>query len=219
MKVAVLSACYGGYDHVDPVPEQDVDAEWIMVTDNPKLNAPGWNVIVEPRSHMHPRLAAKVPKCDPWEYTDAYQTVWMDASCRLLVPDALNQLLHACGSHYQAQIVHPWRHDIVDEALASEGMPKYANQAVRDQAAYYVEQGHPPGWGLWATGLIVRNNVREIDMSAVGREWLAEQVRWTYQDQISQPVVLRRHNMAIKSLPFDLHGSGVFEWHNHVSEL
>lgn len=216
MKVAVLSACYGDYDSVDPVPSQDIDAYWLMVTDNPTLHAVGWDLVVEPRHHMHPRLAAKVPKCNPWLYVDTDVVVWMDASCKLLRPDSLRQIVGASHGHYLAQIVHPWRDDIASEAEASVGMPKYEGQDILGQVNHYRDLGHPLDWGLWATGLAVHNATRSVDMEAFGQKWLAEQVRWTYQDQISQPYVLRKRNLSVKSLPFDLHGSGVFEWRSHT---
>lgn len=220
MTVAVLSSVYGDYDHVDPVPKQTVDAEWIIVTDNPSLDAPGWKVVVEPRPHMHPRLAAKVPKCLPFAYTNADTTVWLDASCRLLQPDSLSRLIRGANNAPMAQITHPWRDDIVDEAEASVGMPKYQGQPVIEQAAHYRGLGYPRHAGLFATGLIVRNNPNDLQ-AEFGYRWLTEQCYWTYQDQLSQmPVLesmrLQGRRLQLEPLPFDLHGSGVFEWRTHA---
>lgn len=219
MSVAIVSACYGGYDHVAPIREQTIDTEWVMVTDNQDLVAPGWKVIYEPRPHMHPRLAAKVPKCHPFAYTDATTTVWLDASCRLIRDDALYRIIKHANDAEMAQIVHPWRDDIVDEAEASVGMPKYEGQRVRDQVSHYIARGFPRNSGLYATGLIVRNNMGSIH-EEFGHRWLTEQCRWTYQDQLSQMPVLasmekRGYPLKIRPLGFPLHGSGVFEWHFH----
>lgn len=223
MSVAVLSSLYGDYDHVDPPPEQTVDAEWIMVTDQ-DLDAPGWRVVHEPRPHTHPRLAAKVAKCLPWHYTDADTVVWMDAACRLLQTDALEQILAAAEDAPLSQVVHPWRDCIYDEADASRGMPKYQEQPVDAQVGHYRVQGHPKNWGLWATGLIVRSDGNHRGLAKAlnmdfGRRWLAEQVRWTYQDQLSEAPLLHDGILKVHDLPFPLHGSGLFEWRNHRDAL
>lgn len=220
MSVAVVSSSYGGYDNIDARPEQSLDAEWIMVTDNPELDAPGWNVIVEKRPHMHPRLAAKVPKCVPFTYTNADTIVWMDASCRLLQRHALASLVEASGGAPLGQVTHPWRDCIYDEAEASIGMPKYDGQPIREQVAHYKDCGYPVHGGLFATGLIVRNKLNDIQ-AEFGYRWLAEQVYWSYQDQLSQmPILasmrLQRKQIHVTPLPFALHGSGVFEWRTHT---
>lgn len=215
MTVAVITSVYGAYDQIAPVPEQTIDADWILVTDR-QVDAPGWQVVVEPRPHVHPRLAAKVAKCLPWQYVNAATTVWVDASLRFLVPDALEQIVAGAEGAAIAQIVHPWRDCIYDEAHASVGMPKYQGQPVAEQVAAYRKRNYPEHWGLWATGLIVRNGWVTTDLDTA---WLAEQVRWTYQDQLSQAPLLWEDEVRPHPLPFPLHGSGVFEWLPHRDEL
>lgn len=221
MSVAVITSVYGSYDQLPPVPDQTIDAEWICVTDVPASEFRddlGWRIVHEPRNHMHPRLAAKVAKCQPWLYTRADTTVWIDGACRLLRPDSLAMILTGAEGHPLAQIVHPWRDCIYTEAEASAWMPKYQGQLITEQVDHYQANGHPEGWGLWATGMIVRNMAdifRNIEYHKLGDEWLLEQMRWSYQDQLSQPYVLRRLGLRPHTLPFDLHGSGVFEWLNH----
>lgn len=219
MSIAVISSCYGAYDEPAVVPQQTVDAEWIMVTDRQgfDFDGKGWTVIEEQRPQMHPRLAAKYAKCLPWEYTNADTTVWLDTSCRLLKPDSLEKILAAAGSAPMAQVVHPWRACIFDEAEECRLLGKYEFQPMGEQVDHYRRKGHPEKWGLWATGMIVRTD-RKIG-TEFGLRWLAEQVRWSYQDQLSHPFVLREMGLLPAPLPWALHGSGMFEWHNHRSPL
>lgn len=212
MKVAVVSAIYGGYDQPAVHPPQTVDTEFVLITDR-EIDAPMWlwRVVVEPRPHMHPRLAAKVPKCRPDWYVDADVWIWLDGSATLKREDSVEQLLTVAGP--LAQFVHPERNSITAEAAVSTMLGKYAGQQVTEQAAHYVKRGHQDDWGLWATGCIVYR--RSYDFATVGRAWLAEQVRWSYQDQISQPPILAGYGMRPGTIPGNLWDNPLVQFSVH----
>jgi hypothetical protein len=87
-------------------------------------------------------------------------------------------------------------------------MKKYAGLMVEEQAAHYKASGMPDGWGLWATGIMARRNCWWSE--DFGERWLAEQVRWSYQDQVSEPYIL----WQMGTQPRNLDGS---LWHSpHV---
>lgn len=221
MSVTVLTSIMGGYDSLTPVLPQTVDARWVCVTDNPHLASEGWEVILESRPHMHPRLAAKVAKCLPRTYTDSSTVVWIDGSCKFLTEHTLSDILREAEGTTLAQIPHPWRSCIYTEAEESAKLLKYQGQPVIEQVAEYQRKAqHPSDWGLWATGMIVRNyeHPNAWFLDNLGEQWLLEQVRWTYQDQLSEAPILRVMGQRPSSLPFALHGSGLFEWHGHASE-
>jgi hypothetical protein len=214
MKVAVVSAIYGGYDHPKaPVP-QDHPCEFVLVTDDP-TPVDGWQVVYEPRPQLHPRLAAKVPKCRPDLYADADAYLWVDGSIEITSPGFVT----ACVGHLEvgpvAQFPHPLRSSIAAEAEASMAMAKYHGLPVREQAAHYIKSGYPDGWGLWETGIIARRR----DGLGFGADWLTEQVRWTYQDQVSQAPVM----WAAGVRPIDLPGLATknpwTRYRHHTSEL
>lgn len=198
MSVTVITSLYGDYDIPLAPPPQTVVADYLMVTDR-EHEVDGWKQITEPRTHMHPRMAAKVAKCRPDLYTDAEFTVWVDASFWIKQSGFIAWCLDHLGSGDIAQIVHPERVSIVDEADVSEHMGKYAGHTVLRQAHHYVESGFPDPWGLWATGLIVRRNTARL--AVFGDAWLREQQRWTYQDQVSEPFVLWDHGLTVSELP------------------
>ncbi len=215
MRVAVVSSCYGGYDHlVDPMP-QTVDCEYVLVTDVP-ANVNIWRNVVEPRPHMAPRMAAKIAKCRPDLYTNADITIWIDAAARLAGPDSVEKLVEAVGDNPIAQFVHPERQSIVAEAEVSLNFGKYAGHPVRQQVASYISEGYPDGYGLWATGCIVRNHRRKPATTVkVGDAWLLEQMLWTYQDQLSEPYVLWRHGVRPASLPGNLWQNPLVQFTTH----
>jgi Protein of unknown function (DUF616) len=203
VSAAVLSAIYDRYDSLKPtLPQQGLTMEWVLVTDDEALyrgdaDPQGWQVVYEPRPHLHPNRAAKTPKMLPADYTAASQSVWLDASFAVVSPTFVaDALAHA---EPLAQFVHPWRSCCLDEAVASAPIPKYAGEPIQAQADAYRAAGMPAEWGLWATGVIARQHTPEV--LAWGKTWLEENHRWSFQDQISHPYVCWTHNLRPASLP------------------
>lgn len=208
-RIAVVSSVYGGYDQPLPPPPQDAEAEWVLVTDRP-YDVPGWRVVVEPRTQLHPRLAAKVAKCRPDLYADADTYVWVDTSFAITSGDFVSW----CVSHLEygpiAQIPHPERNSIVDEANVSCPLPKYQGLPLCEQAEHYVKQGYPHNWGLWATGLIAYRG-----RSVIGDDWLREQMRFTYQDQLSEAPLLWSRDLRPVSMAGGLFNNPHFVIRGH----
>jgi hypothetical protein len=215
--ITVVSACYGGYDQPATPPEQDVDVRWVMVNDGQVEVPAPWESVVEYRHHLHPRMAAKIPKCDPGRYADhGVAVIWLDSSAIIMRPDFVSMCVAALGGGDVAQWVHPQRDCIVPEADISATMAKYANQPVQAQARHYIAGGHPRNFGLWATGCMVWR--RSSWTVAAGRDWLHEQNRWTYQDQLSWPVVVRERALDVRPLPGSLWDRQYLTFRPHASE-
>jgi Protein of unknown function (DUF616) len=220
MTVTVLSAAYGGYDIPWTQPEQDCDVRWVMVTDG-TIDVPAqWEHIVLPQPAVHPRLAAKVPKCLPWNYAapSDQAVIWIDASAQIMTADFVSTCVDVLDGGDVAQWVHPQRDCILPEADVSATMLKYQGLPVRAQAEHYIREGHPENYGLWATGCMVWS-VASVASVAAGAEWLSEQYRWTYQDQLSWPTIVRRHNLDVRPLPGGLWDRTYLTFHGHRSDL
>lgn len=213
MRVALITSTYGGYDQVAAPAPQDIDCEFIVVSDRP-VDCWPWKPVVEPRPQLHPRLAAKVAKCRPDAYTDAEATIWVDGHVRITSAGfarwAITPLEHAD----LAQLRHPFHRRLTEEAALSARLPKYAGLPVGEQVAFYLERGYPDDWGLWAGGLIARRTSAAV--RAFGDAWLAEQVRWTYQDQLSEAPVLHRLGMRPADLRGPLVGHPLFALATHA---
>jgi hypothetical protein len=203
--VAILSAVYDQYDELkEAVPQDGVQVDWVFVTDDPVLGGKesfqGWRVVYEPRPDVHPNRAAKHPKYEPWRYTDAYASIWVDASFRIVSDRfAVEATAGLTDEEPIAQFAHPWRGCLFDEARESAGLAKYTGEPVLEQAESYRAAGHPEGWGLWATGVIARRHTEAV--RRMGWLWLAETYRWSFQDQISQPFALREKGLRPTAFP------------------
>ena len=204
-QVAILSAVYDSYDDLKTVlPQAGVEVDWVFVTDDPVLGAKsshlGWRVVHEPRPEVHPNRAAKHPKYEPWKYTDAPVSVWVDASFRIVSDQfAVEATTGLSNEEPIAQFAHPWRDCLYTEAKESAGLAKYQGEPVLEQAESYRAAGHPENWGLWATGVIARQHTEAV--RKMGWLWLAETYRWSFQDQISQPFALREKGLRPTAFP------------------
>jgi hypothetical protein len=206
--VAVLTSCYGAYDPVVRPHDQNIDVDWICVTDG-QVEAPGWRSIIEPRPHLHPRMAAKLARCRPDLYTPASVTIWLDAAARIKTPDTIAALVEALGDGQIAQFKHPTRQALEAEVTESESMGKYHGQPMREQVAHYRRHGLP-GNGLWATGCLIRSASPAV--KALGDLWLTEMWRWGWQDQLSEPYALWCAGINPVPLPWDLWHNPHLEW-------
>jgi hypothetical protein len=221
--ITVISTCFGGYDEIRPFPPHP-DLHGVMVTDEMITSVidKGWNSVTHRNPNMHPRLAAKVAKCRPdrflfdsWEKRDE-AVVWLDASAHICDPDYFVEAVRSVPyTTPMAQFLHPDRDCIYDELVASRGMEKYETQDLETQLVEYEKFGMPRHWGLWATGMIVYHPAA-FDLPAFGNAWLVEQMKWTYQDQLSEPYLLWVAEYRPASLPGNLRQNGYVEWQPHT---
>jgi len=198
--VAIISAVFDGYDTVKPVLRQSgVDVEWILVTDTvPDADAArGWTVVHEPRPELPPVRAAKTPKLEPWRYTDAPASIWVDASYRITSPTFALEVLALADPI--AQFVHPWRDCLYSEAAEVARLGMDPDGIAAWQVARYRKAKHPEQWGLWASGVIARQHTPAV--KRMGAMWAKEIEAGSSRDQVSQPYVLRKTRLRPAALP------------------
>jgi hypothetical protein len=199
MKVSVLSAAYGGHVPWEFPGTEDA----VVVTDNPNLSVRGWRTVVDPLSHLTPRMAALVPKARPELYvSDADIVVWIDAQFCVVSQEFIPWCVEHLGDNDVAMLRHQGRSAILAEAHAGQGpagRSRWVGQDTIEQAKHYIESGHPDGWGLWTTGLLVRKMSPEVEQA--GREWLSEIAAWSTHCQLSAPYVFRNAGLKVGELP------------------
>lgn len=219
--VAIVTANFSAFDQVREQAAQDVDIDWICITDGDVAPEP-WTTIKggtvsdpkrskapaagDPSSQPTPtaRMAAKLPKLCPWKFTDAQWAVWIDANTEITSPTFAREALERIRDGV-AVFKHPRRECIYAEAQASVGSEsqngKYDPQAIAAQIDAYRAEGHPRNGGLYACG-VVAWDLRDPYVRQLGWAWLSECERFSPQDQLSLPVVARR----LKVKP------GIFGW-------
>lgn len=214
MKTAFVTACYGAYDDLPTRTPQTTPVDrWVLVTDELDVAAQaaslGWETVLDPRPHMHSNMAAKVPKLYPGSYVpDCDIVVWVDASATIgegLMARCVSSLGE--GYYLLSMLPHAHRQSLADEVVASRGLRKYDGMQLEEQTASYRNEGMPDEFGLWATGCIARNysvdGYARADLDRFSDMWMAEMVKWSFQDQLSFSYVCWRSGVYATPLASD----------------
>lgn len=190
----VVTASYGrGRAYDEPKrPPPGVSAAYAF-TDDPRWYEAGW--LPGPSRNnatISPRYRGKGPKCAPHHYFDDLDVLWIDASMQSTGSD-IRALLDVVPRGGVGCFRHRFRTCIYQEAEASlaPGFTRYVDEPIREQVAHYRARGFPENAGLWEMGCIFWRGMQ----FRLGDEWMSEQLAWTSQDQLSFPVVARRHRV------------------------
>lgn len=221
-RICVYTAICGGYDRLKAQPQQTVECDWICFSDTPIAPVGQWHVVpvaFAPGNTTSTRLRAKYFKIQshqlfPGGWLDAGSQsfgtnhydylIWIDASVQLVRADFVEMMIANIGTSGWAMFKHPWRNCIYDEALESAPMLKYQGQQIIEQADAYKRAGFPANQGLWCGGLIARKTDAH-HLAAINELWWRENLRWSYQDQISLPIVLWRLGLSVDTVNVPFH--------------
>jgi hypothetical protein len=190
--IAVVTAIIGGSDYPQPQVEQDIPVDYVLFTDDPELEAPGWNVFDVTRKHESPALEARRYKLLP--PIPHKKVFWIDGNMSIIGSWVVREAF-GCLDNGLAVFSHPWRRCIYDECEAGlhgrHATGKYDHEPIREQVAHYRELGHPRGWGLYASGTIAWdfNDARALQLAEA---WWEECQRWSLFCQLSLPFVCRQ---------------------------
>ena len=214
MGLGLITAVYGGYDHLRALPDGHGFADAVCVTDDPQLQAHGWRMIVEPTS-LPPRLAAKRPKFLPFEYLTTSSAVWIDAAFSLREGRFHDFAVEHLERHEFVVWQHPEpRNCLYQEAAYCQDWPKYAREPIRRQTAHYRELGMPEHFGLFAAGTLGWRDTES--MREFGAAWLAECHEWSIQDQVSLPFLLWRLNVTPGIWQAHEFANDMLDYHQHT---
>ncbi len=130
-------------------------------------------------------------------------TIWLDGSMEIkgTREGFVEKCLAALGDDDWSVMRHPWRKCVYDEAVYSSTLiHRYDPAAMMRQHDHYLEQGHPRGWGLFATGNMIRRQSSVV--ADVGHHWWGHNVNHSHQDQLSLPVLFRWYEDPITHARF-----------------
>jgi hypothetical protein len=212
MSTVIYTAIFGDYDSLKQPVEQDIPCDFICFTDCLAAGIDGaWRIIHIPaKADAHPRMRAKFFKLmshkifpgghlafryngwrrifKPKKYS---ASIWIDGRFQVTSSSFARDLVSIVDSSGWAMFRHSVRDCIYDEAAESRLMRKYRNVPLDAQVAAYRNAGFPEKSGLYECGIIARREPLSFPLKAINAQWWDDNLRWTYQDQVSLPFVLQ----------------------------
>jgi hypothetical protein len=212
--IVVYTVIFGGYDAVSELPKEYVrdDIKAILFTDDPELESETWDVVFrEPLIKEDMSRSSKELKLRPHLlFPDNEYSLYIDGNAVLQVDPCI--MLKWLKDHNIALYRHDGhglnadrsitriKKDLYHEAIHCAAIRKDDALKIAKQAWHYLREGHPPGWGLWSAGVLVRRH-NHPQIIELGEMWW-EHVRYkSRRDQISLPFCLWKLGVE----PYNIH--------------
>lgn len=186
MKRCVYTVLTNSYDTLRMPLVRPAGFDFICFTDNPNLQVSGWQMrYIEPTEN--PIKQQRQIKIQPHVFLPDYDlTVYHDASTQLK-----RDLSYIISKYYRGGMllkIHPSRVCVFSEATEIVQLGKDTVGRIAEQVEVYVTEGMPRNYGLYETGIMIREN--RSDVNAVCDAWWAEVEKYSHRDQMSLTYVL-----------------------------
>ena len=198
--VVCYTAITADYDSLKPHPEVP-GVDFVAFMDVPE-ERDDWDVRpTAAPDGIHPRLVAKAYKLLPHLHLPEYEyNVWIDADFLVKSETFVSEALACIGEAGIAMWHHTRHDDIRGERDESVWQPKYVGTKIPEQVDHYISEGLPDRFGVWCTGVIARKT-HDPRVVTLMEAWMAENRRWSYQDQISFPYAVWKTGLTPDPLP------------------
>jgi len=219
--IVVITSIYGNYDnikdHTNVLENKSVD--WYCFTDNKNIKTNFWKICNTPYHIINTKnkneyinlknyydnikdpkiynmMSAKYYKAqmhniDILKKYDYY--IWIDGSMFLRDNFLINVFKLINKDYNLINFKHSVRNNIRDEMKLSIKMKKYNSQNILEQYNIYIKDNFPDNIGLFEKTIFIRKNNESInDLFDL---WWLNNLKYSYQDQISYPYVLWKKNI------------------------
>lgn len=200
----VYTAVFGGYDRVFPpvVPEADID--YVLVTDDPSIQAPGWRILViDPTVYGSPKAANLHYRALIHRKLPGYDlSLYVDGNVRLIgrISEVFDPF-EASGATLGV-FRHPQRDNVADEIDACITAGKGDPATLRAEYQAYLAEGFTDDQGLIETTILLKNHLAP-DLDQAMALWWDLFSRFRTRDQLSLPVVKARTGVNCMYHPFN----------------
>ena len=160
MKIAVISANFGDFDHKHPFPEQSVPCDRLYYNE---LNS------VYPLASLTYRMRGKFYKMQAHKFLKEYDVfVWLDSNVKVKSPHMIAEMLKPLQDNQVSIRKHPERTNIYEELAFIKQMIEKGNKylKLRYNLQSLIDEVNDigPGLeGLYACGLFARLNTPAVN--------------------------------------------------------
>jgi hypothetical protein len=219
-EIALVTAVAGNYDHVGHHVYND-KVDYFFYKDHlAQLPIDAfWNIRELPDSSLDPRRKSKIPKIHPHYFAELRKynyLIWIDGSMQIISESFVDEILSYLNNGIVLSPHFDGRNCGYGEATIRP--PKYANEPLDEQVAYYYYSGFPEGYGLYEAGVQARD-MTISKIADLGELWLAQNLIWSYQDQVSLGYSLWKTGVVPDVLPKSFRDFGWVHLNAHKSEL
>ena len=115
MRYTVLTYIFNGYERVHEVKEKDLNADYVLVTDDPHLTSKTWKVIYDPMPRFSPFAKCYTVRFHPFNYADTPIIVRVDGS--IGINKSLKPIVDEFerGKYDRCLMIHPHRNTLPSE--------------------------------------------------------------------------------------------------------
>lgn len=212
MKIAVITAIFGGMDTPKPFVEQSVQCDRIVITE---ANSPF------PLPNLPPRLQAKYFKLQAHCVFTGYDIyVWIDGNIEITSPDFVKVMTENLnGIRIQKHHERATIGEEIEHILASENpyvTTRYGKQPLKQEYEYYLSQGMPENALLYSCNIFAFNKYR--NGGGFLNFWWDLVLGWSWFDQSAFSYLAAGLNRFVEIEPIDLgayYANPYFIHHNH----
>lgn len=168
-----------------------------------------WKIIPLEDEHLDNRRRSKRPKLNPHSIPllkNYKYLIWIDGDMEILRRGFVPEILSFLKNGFVISPHFDNRHCAYGEATIRP--PKYQNEPLDEQVAFYKKEGFPENYGLYECGISARDMTNE-DVKNLGELWHLQNLTWSYQDQVSLPYCLWKTGYIPDVLPESFRN---FDW-------
>lgn len=203
-KKVIYTALFGCYDYINSLPKLPENVSAICFTDNPDLDASGWEVR-QVKAHTKPNLMNRKIKILAHKFLPEFnESLYVDASL-LIKTDPTPLFEKYLEHHWLALPAHPFRETVRREAWECVICNKITGNVACAQLNEYINDGFPIDQkGLTANGIIIRRHLEE-ECVRLMTAWWQEFQYYPFRDQLSLQYALWRtgtHALKIEESPW-----------------
>lgn len=214
MKIAVYTALFGDKDELLP-PLNYLDNKNIsfyLFTDTIQNVFP-YTTIIKPQMFKDVSKNAFYYKIMGDDILKNYDIlIWHDSNIQLYF-DKLSNLIDFAQNSFLAMFIHPDRDDFYSEAMTSIRVDKDFSLRILRQALYYFVNGMPAHAGMYATGILIKNQY--IDSGNFYTMWWEQTLKYSRRDQLSIVYAIYKTKQKINVIEADIFNNNFSKYHPH----
>lgn len=200
-RVAIYTCLTNGYDDLSSPLTPDINADFIVFTDNPDLKVPGWETRLLPNPlNLDPRRLSRMPKVLPHRYLQGYDySIYVDANLTIM-GDLVKLVQYLDHGYSMALCVHPDNRDCLyqeAETIIHFGYDK--QETIENQMETYKLQGMPAHFGLYECSALIRSHNDHLLMETM-EIWWQEIKTKSHRDQLSFTYSLWKTGLKVNAI-------------------